>query len=728
MPSSAKEIRDGSVDFRSIIHLLRDQAWIVGLCAVLGAGAALVYSLCKPPVYASQAILEVTVDGSTLADFGRREGSDLNSASLLKTIEQTVASQAVLRRVLHKQRLAEYPAFAPSRSQEVGGEAELLELLQNRVSVSLIRGTRLISLVARDRDPVKARQLAQGVVDEFLTQKFESSLEGTDATRRYLTAEATRLKDEVTAAEERLQLYREKFNAVSLTDKHDLVTGRLSELGRQVTQARARRVSMEADRLQVQTLRKEGPEALVNLSNIAALPEIVDLRKQINTLSTEVAALSQRYREKHPRMIEITRELQEAHTALQANLQQAGEAILQSYLTAKTNEEMLQKELYQQEKLALELARVTIPYRALEREAESNQVLYQQVLARLKESVVAQGMITKGSVQGSYIRVIQQPLAPVKPGGMSAKSLLALGLAGGGALGMCLAVGRRALDNSLSSIDEAETYLDLPSLAVVQRSSFENLRHDLVVDSSPASIEAESFRSLRTTLSLLQPDENGRVVMFTSAVQGEGKSFCAMNYAAGVAEQGLRTLLVDGDLRRAWLRHALAPASEKPGLVACLRNPALIDEAINPTETKNLFVLGDLHGSTEGAELLEGENLGLLIQRLRERFDRIIIDTAPVTAVCDALHFSRHVGTICLVVNARSTPRRTVRRACVMLEHMAGRHPSGIVLNQVRRGRAGSYYYYSNNESRPEPRHAAPVRAAMGFLRSLGRISASRRT
>ena len=720
MAASIKAGKDENVDFWNIINLLRDQMRIVALCAALGAGLALIYSLRKPPVYASQAILEVTVDDSTLADFGRREDSDLNSASLLKTIEQTVASQAVLRRVLHKQHLGEDPTFAPPRSKGAYSEAELLDLLQNRVNVSLVRGTRLISLVAMDKDPAKARQLAQGVIDEFLAQKFESSLEGTDATRQYLTTEATRLKDEVTASEERLQLYREKFNAVSLTDKHDLVAGRLSELNQQVMQARARRLSMEADRVQVQALLKEGPEALINLSNIAALPEIVDLRKQINTLSTEVAALSQRYREKHPRMIELTRELQEAHAALQTNLKQAGEAILQSYLTAKANEDMVQRELDQQEKMVLELARVAIPYRALEREAESNQVLYQQVLARLKESVVAQGMITKGSVQGSHIRVTQQPLAPVKPSGMSGRVLLMLGLMGGAAMGVCVAVGHRALDNSLSSIDQAETYLDLPSLAVIHRSAFGNLRHDLVINTYPASIEAESIRSLRTALSLLQPDESGHVVMFTSAVQGEGKSFCAMNYAAGVAQQGLRTLLVDGDLRRAWLRQALTPVSKKPGLVACLRDPSLIDDAISPTETKNLFVLGDLRGSTDGAELLEGENLGRLIQGLREKFDRIVIDTAPITAVCDALHFARHIKTICLVVNARSTPRRTVRRACRMLETTTGRRPAGIVLNQVRRGRAASYYYYSNSEAYTETKRTSPVQATLDFIRSLG--------
>lgn len=267
-------------------------------------------------------------------------------------------------------------------------------------------------------------------------------------------------------------------------------------------------------------------------------------------------------------------------------------------------------------------------------------------------------------------------------------------------------------------MDEAENYLGLPSLAVVHRSQLGGLKNESVVHAHPATIEAEAFRSLRTSLSLLQPEESGRAVMFTSAMQGEGKSFCSMNYAASVAQQGLRTLLIDGDLRRAWLRAALAPTASGPGLIDCLRDLDALDAAIHPTKTENLFVLGDLRGSTRGAELLEGPALARLLERCRERFDRVVVDTAPVTAVSDALHFARHIGTVCLIVHARATPRRTARRACMLLETTTGRQPAGFVLNQVSRGRSGAYYYYSNGESYADT-PARTSRTPLGLLRAL---------
>ncbi len=690
------------IDFRRLVHLLRDNTRLLVLCVLCGGLAVLACTMEAPVFYASTAVLEVAEDENSFTGFNRPGGSDLNSASLLKTIEQTVASQTVLRRVLEKQRLAEDPTFAPPRETGPYSEAELLERIQKRVQVSLVRGTRLITLAAWDPDPVKAQRIAQGVIDEFFLQKLQLNRDGADAARRYLNAEASRVKNELTASEERLQLYRENYNGVSLSERHNLVMARLDDLSAQVTRARADRLALETEKAQVEALRNDA-SSLLSIRSIAALPEVIELTKQLNTLGPEVSALRQRYRDKHPRLIEMTRQLEQTRAALRETARRAGEAIVQSHRMAKANEEMLQREFDQQEKLALELSRVSIPYRTLEREAESNQALYQQMLARLKEADVTQGLLTAGRVEGSRIRVVQQPLVPVRPDGLSKEILLALGLLGGGAVGLGLMLVQRALDDSLDSVDEAEAWLGLPSLAVIHRSSLRGLRSEPVIDAHPATIEAEAFRSLRTALSLLPPEERGRVVMFTSALPGEGKSFCALNHAAALAQQGLRTVLVDGDLRRAWLRSALAPDSGGPGLADCLADPSLLSSAFQRTKVDKLFVLGDRRGSTKGVALLSGPNLAALIERCRADFDRVVVDTAPVTAVGDALHFARHVDTTCLVVRAGVTPRRTARRARVLIESAAGRPPAGIVLNRVRRSRCTRYYYYSVKDYGEKP-------------------------
>ncbi len=703
--TSSRPRAEASLDPWKVIYLLRDNIYLLALCALLGVTAAILHIKRTPPVYSSQAVLEVAEDKHAYVDFEKREEFDLNSAALLKTIEQTIAGQAVLRSIIASQNLAEDPTFAPPRPQGYT-EAELLGLLQQRISVSLIRGTRLIAVSAWDYDPERAQKLALGVIDGFFTRKLAARREDTNSARAFLTSEAKRLEREVHAAEERLQAYQEKHKAVSLTDRHNLVLQRLSDLGKQMTEARAHCLSLETDRQQVQTLLEVGPRELLNFHAIASLPEIVELRKQLNFQTAEVATLSQRYRDKHPSMIQARRQLSEIENTLDMALSNAAEGILQSYRTAAANEEAVKRELADQEGLAMELSRLAISYRALEREANSTNVLYQQVLARLKTSDITHSLV-EASDLGGRINVIAEPMVPVYPSGISSKIFLLLGLAGGGGLGVAIVIARRALDTSILSVDDAEAFLGVPSLAAIPRSSLRESPGEFVIQSHPATIEAESFRSLRTSLSLLFPDDQHRVVMFTSAVPGEGKSYCSANYAAAVAQQGARTLLIDADLRRSGLRARFAKGGVGgPGLTECLRDPLLIADAIQPTVIGNLFVLGDMRGSTMGGDILAGGNFKRLLDVLLRAYDRIIIDTAPVTAVGDTLCLAPYASAVCMVVHAGYTPRRVVRRACVIL----GKPPAGVVLNQIRPGRSASYYYYSNGDA--YVRDAAPAPAS----------------
>lgn len=681
------------LDPSRLLHLLAVHAWFLVLCALLGLGIAFTYVLQRPPVYVSQAVLEVREDSGSNLDFDRRDASDLNSAALLKTIEQTVASQAVLKSVIATLKLGEDPYFAPPRSEGYT-EAELLTLLNDRVHVSLVRGTRLIVVRVRDGDPLKAQRLTEAIVGAFFTERMTLRREGANSAHSFLLAEAKRLEQEVRAAEERLQAYQEKHQAVSLTDRHNIVVQRLNDLAQQVTVARARRLGLESTRDHVLAVIEKRPEELANLREIAVLQDIIDLRREYNTQAANVARLALRYREKHPSLIQARRQLAQMEESLRSSLATAGRAILQAHDAAKANEAALEGELRRQQEQAMELSRLAIAYRALEREAQSTDALYQQVLSRLKTSGLSQSLVAASGLDRTPIQVVEQPMVPVHSSAVSAKLILFAGLLGGGLLGVVVVVLRRAFDPSIQSLDDAETYLGVPSLAAVPRSSLRGA--ELVIHSHPATIEAESFRSLRTSLSLASPDDPPKTVLFTSAVPGEGKSYCSANYAAALALQGVRTLLIDADLRRPGLRLRFASerATQGPGLTDCLRNPARFADAIHPTRLPNLFVVGDLHGSVKGAEMLNAQDFKALLDHALTVFDRVVIDTAPLTAVGDTATMAPQAAAVCLVVHAGRTPRRVVRRACILL----GRPPTGLVLNQIKTGRAARYDYYSHGE------------------------------
>lgn len=721
-----------TVDLRDVAQLFRNNFWKIA-CSVLGAMAlALFYLSHARPVYKSSALIEVA-EGSRK----NPNPTEIDTSDTLKTIELKIASQSVLLGVIRAHHLADDPDFtapeasglaqlnlgptlaagcasllrlvkaeqlaaavqpAPTPPAATPGlsDAELARRFAAKLSVSLVRGSRLISLTVMDHDPQKARRLVQAVIDEFFRQARDAQTQDSAHARELLLAEAKRVGEDYKASQEKLEAYRNKYNAVSLQERQNIVVERLRDLNQQVAAAKNLRLGRESEQEQVTRLLKSAPDQLLGMHSIADAPEIVDLRKQITLQEAQLATLSQRYGPLHPTLIQAKSQLEELRSALQSGLRKAVDRVRESYESAKATEAALETSLAEQEKTALELDRVAIPYHSLERDMQANGSMYQKVLDNLKQFDVEHGLITNSDVNGIDIRVVEPPLAAIKPTSPRQRLLLALSAAAGLFLGCGLALITRALDNSVSSVDQAETTFGRPVLCTVPRTRHHRLKGNPVVIRYPSSIQAEAFRSLRTAISLLGSDEERRCVLFTSAVPGEGKSFCSLNCAASFAQEGRRTLLIDGDLRRPSLQWLFAHPNEKPTLTACLRDPERFAEATQRTPIENLFRLGDWQHEAGSAELLGRDGMREIIRRALEGFDRVVIDTAPLMAVSDTLHIAKNVPTICMVVYAGRTPRRLTRRAMQLLQEVAKRPATGLVLNKVSARSVGDQYYYYN--------------------------------
>jgi polysaccharide biosynthesis transport protein len=236
-----------------------------------------------------------------------------------------------------------------------------------------------------------------------------------------------------------------------------------------------------------------------------------------------------------------------------------------------------------------------------------------------------------------------------------------------------------------------EETLGLPVLTLIPRSKRRHLDHKPVVCANPASHEAEAFRSLRTALSFLGQRKDFKTVLFTSANPGEGKTYCSLNCAAALAQLGLRTLVIDADLRRPSLTKALLAHGKSAGLSDCLAGNATIMGCCRPTDTENLFILGAGERASNPAELLGAGDIAGLLREAMLHFDRVVLDSAPINAVSDTQHIAKEIESVCLVVRASKTPRRAVIRACGLLTQ-ATHSPDAVVLNRVVR-RHGDYYH-----------------------------------
>ena len=217
----------------------------------------------------------------------------------------------------------------------------------------------------------------------------------------------------------------------------------------------------------------------------------------------------------------------------------------------------------------------------------------------------------------------------------------------------------------------------------------------------PASPVAEAFRSLRASLQVVPSTRGRHIVVFTSAEPDEGKTFCAINCATAFAQQGLRTLLIDGDLRVSMVGRMIVPEATGPGVTDFLEGRVDIGGAIQRTEVPNLCVMTAGTPAKQPAELLAGPVFGELLRTLRAEFDRIVIDTVPVLAVADVLLLGEHAELVCLVVRAAKTSRKCVLRARDMFTN-AGCKPAGIILNQLVFRHNSGYNRYIGKYGAPE--------------------------
>lgn len=256
-------------------------------------------------------------------------------------------------------------------------------------------------------------------------------------------------------------------------------------------------------------------------------------------------------------------------------------------------------------------------------------------------------------------------------------------------------MGLRATDTSIKTVDEAEALLGLSVFsAVPETKGVEKGETRLMMVDSPKSPGAEAFRTLRASVSTLGSAEEWRVVLFTSALPSEGKTFCSTNFAASLAQLGLKTLIIDADMRRpAVEKTLLGKESDTPGLTECLLENKSVLEVARPTKLENLSFLSGGATAANPAEVLAKGGLDAVINEALLHFDRVIVDSAPINAVSDTLLMLKSVQQLCLVVRAAHTSHRYVTR-CVQLLQGADAPLSGIILNRMPRRRQFGYRAY----------------------------------
>ncbi len=604
-----------------------------------------------------------------------------------QTQTEVVRSRTLAREVVASLKLWEAPEF---RELAVSGDdaarsQALVDPFLARLSVGLIPDSRVVAIGFESQDPALAAQAANALATRFIERERESKFQAATQAAEFYNKQLAAQRAQVSAAEQALQGYRASQDALSLSERQNVVGQTMLDLNASVTRATTERLQKETQYQQIQGIRSD-MAALESHPLIAVNAFVQSLKTQGSELNRQDAQLAEQLGPKHPDRVQIAAALESVQSRLRAEIAKVVNGIEADYKSAVAQEASVTQALNRQKGQALDLDRKGVEYQALEREAVSARLVYDALLQQAKEATI------QGSVDRSTIRVVdpaEPPGAPIRPRqgqGLAAAALLGLIGAAGGAFG------REYMRRKVHSPADLERRLGLPVLALVPPAGKDEA--DNISGMSP--LPAEAFRRLRANVMLACGDseEPGNVLVVTSAAPGEGKSFVSSHLALALAAVDQRVALIDADLRRPRL-HAMFDRQRGPGLSDVLLGRRSTAEVLRPVGAQGLVLVPSGLPTAKAAELLSYQAFRTFIEGLRSDFDWIVIDSPPVMAVADAAVLSRDATAVLFVTSAEHT---SLEAAEVALNELgsAGARLLGAVLNRAPLTREAFYYsrYY----------------------------------
>ncbi len=547
-------------------------------------------------------------------------------------------------------------ARAPSEQSTLDA---VVDAVLERLQVSNIRQSYVFLIRITTEDPVKSAQIADRLAELYIDDQVRVKLEKTEQATTWLGERVAELQIELEQAEETLK---------SFSTNTDLVSPEgLVALNRQLKELRERR-----DMLQQQNRVLSSRQTALEAADENGSREQVAVLAQDDVLTG------------------ILEQLDRGDSAAEQRFDNRANLILAQMADTITRNE--------RQVLALEVSITEVTERIdrqsdelvqlqqLQRESEASRLIYEAFLARLKETSIQQG------IQQADSRILSEAVVPLQPSAPRKMSILAISMMLGLMAGAAYVLAREMAQNTFRVAEDLEARTgyavlgQIPAIPIRKRSGM--LKY---VAEKPNSAASESVRNLRTSVLLANLDRQPQIIMLTSSVPGEGKTTLSISLAHNFASMGEKVLLIEGDIRRLVFREYFEIKS-KDGLLAVLSGTAKLEDAVSFNEQLGADVLMGEKSSVNAADVFSSKRFADLLKELRQKYDRIIIDTPPVLAVPDARVIGQSVDTIIYAVKWDSTTHRQVIEGIKSLESVNLRI-TGLTLGQIDKRGMKRYGY-----------------------------------
>jgi capsular exopolysaccharide synthesis family protein len=417
---------------------------------------------------------------------------------------------------------------------------------------------------------------------------------------------------------------------------------------------------------------------------------VLKLRETEADAEKRYADASKRYGPDHPRMVTAETELKSARENTRRGLAGAVQTVTREYESARANEAAIERSLNAAKGGIQNLNRKEFQLAALEREVATSRQFYDMFMQRYKETNIS------GEMHSPIARVADPAIVPETPFGPNKRLIVGLSLLAALLAAVSLALLLERLDNTIKTSHEVETRLGVPTLGVLNITRVTSGVHtERIFLEDPQTSFSEAIRTIRSGVMLSSIDSPKKIVLVTSSVPEEGKTTVASNLAFALG-QVKKTLLIDADMRRPKIGRVLGgEGANLLGLSQLVAGEAPLERCIYPvaqgSQDLQLSVLPAGRIPPNPLELLASHRFAEAIERLAAIFDVIVIDSAPVQLVSDALVLSNIATDVVYVVKADDTPYPLARLGIRRLRRVNA-PILGVVLNQLDAVRADRYY------------------------------------
>ena len=638
--------QEQEIDLSQYWRIVSRYKWgILGLAIAISVLATLiVFSM--DPVYRSTVTLLIEQKQAKVITIEEVYGLDGSNKEYLQTQFEILKSRELAARVVRELKLETHPEFAPQE-----------ETKQETDQTSFKLDWRFLLPKGHQKNPsISDDEKFNRIVDRFSANLTVAPVRNTQLVKISFESFDKALAARVANAMAYAYINSQMEARIAVTEQAAAwLTVRMSSL----------KTSLDASEQKLQAYREQNDLVKTgDVEGVLALTakQLQDLSERQIQAQFKLSEISKRYGPKHPSYLQAQYELDEADIALR-----------------------------QARKNAMVVARKEFRLQELMREVETNRNLYDTFFTRIKEANQTRQLET------SNARVVDPAVVssiPVKP---NKKLTMALAFVLSLMLGVLLAFLLDYLDSTFKGAEDVEARLGVPMLGLLplaKSKTKSNFAQATFLEEGMQSF-AEAMRTIRTGVILSSIDAPHQIVVVTSSVPGEGKTTTSLNLALAMGQME-RVLLIDADMRRPSVAKACNIPAASPGLSNLVAGSADMSQCIHHLEDGNIDVLTAGLIPPNPLELLSSKRFKEVLNQLLEKYDRIVIDSAPTLAVSDALVLASLANAVIYVVKSDSTAFHSARTGIQRLQRVNA-PLAGVVLNQVNFSKAnkyGSYYGY----------------------------------